>query len=79
MRASSGYGNVLAKQDRFADAEEFMLSSCEGLLTNNEAIPILVKKSTQSLIDMYQRWEKPEKVKLYQAKLNNFNQSLSAK
>ncbi len=70
--AESGYGSVLSKQGHFSKAESLLIKGYEGMHKDEAVRPILISKSLERLIDMYNRWNKPEKAELYKAKLDSF-------
>jgi hypothetical protein len=53
-------GAALMRLGRYAEAEPLLVDSQEGLKTSS--LPYLADKGRLRLIELYQRWGKPEQV-----------------
>lgn len=65
LERQSLLGVSLMEQLRFAEAEPWLISGCRGLLQRRAAIPLpdrpAVERAGQGIIQLYDRWAKPEK------------------
>jgi len=73
FNAKSLLGGSQLGQKKYADAEPLLLAGYEGLKARQKDIPPLalprLKEAGQRVVDLYQAWEKPDKVKEWREKL----------
>jgi eukaryotic-like serine/threonine-protein kinase len=68
-RAESIFGAALTKQNKFGQAEQLLLNSYK-ILSKQEKASLNTKKTLQRIIDLYEAWDKPEKVEQYRKLAN---------
>jgi hypothetical protein len=65
-------GSSLAAQGRFAEAEPLLVDGYNGMTGQTEQIPFefrsTVDRTLQQIVQMYDRWEKPEKATAWRNK-----------
>ena len=66
--AQSILGGTLARQDKFADAEPLLLTGCEGLTKAKAARPKQFADASDRIIDLYEKWRKPEQAEAWRKK-----------
>jgi tetratricopeptide (TPR) repeat protein len=66
-------GASLAGQDRYAEAEAFLLSGYEGITQRNGSVPVAsrsrMEEAGKQIIELYQDWGKPEEAASWRQKL----------
>jgi tetratricopeptide (TPR) repeat protein len=72
FRSQSLLGSCLAAQTRFAEAEPLLVDGYNGMTAQTEQIPFefhsTIDRTLQQLVQMYERWEKPEKAAAWRRK-----------
>lgn len=63
----SAYGDVIARQGRFAEAEPLLLAGYEGLRDSSTARPDSVAKARERLVRLYEQWGRPEQASTWRA------------
>ena len=70
----SRLGEVLAKQGEYTEAESMLLDAYKGFMAREDAIPDLfqvrITDSLQRIISLYEVWDKPDQVQVWQEKLD---------
>jgi len=73
-RSQSLLGASLAAQGRFAEAEPLLVEGYHGMTEQTEAIPFEyrpgIDKAGQRIVQLYERWEKPDKAAAWRDKLS---------
>ncbi|MGA2046158.1 MAG: tetratricopeptide repeat protein [Terracidiphilus sp.] len=71
-RSQSLLGSSLAAQGRFAEAEPLLVDGYNGMTGQTEQIPFefrsTIDRTLQQIVQMYERWEKPEKAAAWRRK-----------
>jgi tetratricopeptide (TPR) repeat protein len=71
-RSQSLLGSSLAAQGRFAEAEPLLADGYNGMTGQTEAIPFeyrsTIDRTRQQLVQMYERWKKPEEAVVWRNK-----------
>jgi non-specific serine/threonine protein kinase/serine/threonine-protein kinase len=71
--AQSHLGASLAGQQKYAEAEPFLLSGYQGLVQREKAVPkdrlSEIKQAADRIVQLYRDWGKPEQAAGWQAKL----------
>ena len=77
-------GASLAGQKKYADAEPFLLESCQGLQQRQSSVPLFlnaprrIKESLERLVQLYEAWGKPAQAAEWKEKLAAFEQAAKA-
>ena len=69
------YGLCLTKLGRFAEAETDLLEAHEALVVLVTERHRESRRAAQALVDLYVAWGKPDKVRIYRAKLAGWTKS----
>jgi serine/threonine protein kinase/tetratricopeptide (TPR) repeat protein len=61
-------GSCLVRQRKFAEAESLLLGACEKLARGNDAPAKQVAKSFDRVIELYEKWGRPEQAEAWRKK-----------
>jgi hypothetical protein len=66
-------GQALLSQNKYADAEPFLLQGFEGLMQHERQVPLHAKhrltEAVQRLVELYSAWGKPDRAARWRAEL----------
>lgn len=66
--ANGALGEFLTMQKRFAEAEPLLLNSYESLKKSQSANSPRIKTALQRLVDLYEKWQKPDLAAKYRGR-----------
>jgi non-specific serine/threonine protein kinase/serine/threonine-protein kinase len=79
----SALGANLLQQERYAEAEPFLLSGYEGMNRHDASLPVEGPRSLiaalERLVQLYEDWDKPDDAAKWQAKLGTRTKEVEAK